>query len=596
MGTNTLTDKVTGATIAPSYFNDIHTAAKGDWVPRNSSGVPEDLAGRLGTASLRWEEVHTQSLTLNGQTVTLSEVQTQSFKVESGRTHSTHNGPRYLIPDGTTDEVTIKAGGANPDLQLVVDGEPVTVSADITVSGLTLAPSSTNTALVNDTDLADQEYTKIAGEYPVVINNNFKDRQFGLDTMGANFSAQIGRRQFFQVNNGSTTEIFFGLLQANTVDDCLRGFGYDSSENDQGRIAFSNNDTVTILSGNWIFLDQNGSTAFATVYEPIFGGDEPASPSTNQYWFDYATDSWYRYNGSTWDAVARALLGVAICNSTACIAASCEPFFFSPDDFCNMTVYRASATTATQQKRDASVSVMGKMLRFSGVRHSWDMAADLDSGLTEAASTIYYLYMTDEGRPVISSVYPRQLDWRRGEYHPHKPWRAIGQLYNNSSSDIEGVSCFQEADNIRLKTISGLGSTNTAQLIYSTVDIENGGSFRTYSSATLGSHFEVLRGCRVGIVLDVNQNGGGGFDTGGGITINGHSGTSTTPTDANTMLAMVNDNGSGSTTELEHCTVSWAGFLPMGTTVHAQYFDTTIGSFVSFFNIEKLADLAAGGK
>jgi hypothetical protein len=59
--------------------------------------------------------------------------------------------------------------------------------------------------------------------------------------------------------------------------------------------------------------------------------------------------------------------------------------------------------------------------------------------VTDAASTNYYAYVTDQGALKISNVSPHDrrhdlLGW----YHPAKPWRCVAEIENDGSSNLDG--------------------------------------------------------------------------------------------------------------------------------------------------------------
>lgn len=54
MGTNTLSSRIDGEVIPSADHNELVEAFVVDLVPRNSSRVPTDIAGQLGTSAYRW--------------------------------------------------------------------------------------------------------------------------------------------------------------------------------------------------------------------------------------------------------------------------------------------------------------------------------------------------------------------------------------------------------------------------------------------------------------------------------------------------------------------------------------------------------------
>ena len=127
MGTNTLTP-IAGGTVVIAHVNDIHTALIGDIVPRNASGVPEDLAGSLGTPSLQWLEGRFKSIFVDGKGIgDISVGLVTKNKVISGPTRSTSNQPAFIVPAGV-------AGGAT----FVLDCDPVNIIYNVSDSIFTL--------------------------------------------------------------------------------------------------------------------------------------------------------------------------------------------------------------------------------------------------------------------------------------------------------------------------------------------------------------------------------------------------------------------------------------------------------------------------
>lgn len=57
-GTGSLSTVSAGQIIRASHHNSIISAAKEDWVPRNSSGVATDEGGNMGTATYRWKRAY----------------------------------------------------------------------------------------------------------------------------------------------------------------------------------------------------------------------------------------------------------------------------------------------------------------------------------------------------------------------------------------------------------------------------------------------------------------------------------------------------------------------------------------------------------
>ena len=596
MGTNTLTARASGQTITPTFFNDFRTALITDHVPRNSSGVPEDIAGSIGQPGLRWDVGYFRALNVNGTTIDLSTFTSELWRNVSGKKASAHNGARVLQPDGTAATVTIKAGGANPDFITVINGVTVIVSSDIAITGLTLAPASNNTALANAAGLADDENSKLIGEIALKTANSstnvFYDRALPIDTIGSEISSRAGTMQAFNLNNGSTTEVLMGMINTASIDSCMRGIGYNSSFAEQSRIVFSDNDGLTLLMVNYIFLDQNGATTYASVLPPIFSAKTPASPATNQYWFDHTIFGWKRYNGTTWDTVNRHLIGWAICDTSGCKWAHTIPFYWAQTDHFDLQIERLSNTVVQAKRAHCSVGVAGNLFQFNGQPAlSWDITTDLVSGFTEASSTMYHLYLDDTGYPRMEPTEPRPRDWRGGRYHPHKPWRWCGTAYNDGSSNILGATAYLQREIFVFDTPNGHGSSAANDLIMrvTTARLITGTSIRWTDSSTLGSYYEVMESGVFRITGNALDNAEGE----GLIVIvkdNGTKGTKNVPQDnaLDNLIANAATIPTGGWSNNAPYGAVWSGFLEKGTTI---WVGTEEGSSLTDFkvSIEKIA-------
>jgi hypothetical protein len=243
---------------------------------------------------------------------------------------------------------------------------------------------------------------------------------------------------------------------------------------------------------------------------------------------------------------------------------------------------------------NATIVVNGNKITPFGSRWEWSISGDLDTGESETASTLYYLYIKDTGSVVVSTVSPRPADWRLGEYHPHKPWRCVGLAYNNASSNVEGAGQLGLNDELRMITPNGRGSTNTARLRWSTVDFQNGGSISQTDSSTNGFIATIHRTGRYAITYrgpkqDVQDE----FTF--GITINGYSGTVACLYFQDDILASVYNDGPSATSTLND-TVTWAGILYQGDRIYSQYDNSADPEYADgIFDIQKLGDLYNNG-
>lgn len=358
-------------------------------------------------------------------------------RVSSGPVYSGSQAALFLIPDGTA--ASAKIDGTPTNLVYYVNGTAVTISTDLAISSLTAAPSTNNTATVNDTAVADGEETKWLGEYGTEIT---------IDSVGSEITALVGQVAAFKINNGSADEYFLARVKdSTTLSEAKRGYFFDSSSAAVDRVAIADNDTITLLKINWIF-GKNDGTITKTTNEPKWQSDTPSSPSTDDYWFDITNSTWKRYDGASFVSADATFLGLVVCDSSNAVGARSVQYAGDAVRYSGIDLVKSSATEIRATHNDGEVGVYDSTVNFRYDAPTWDITADLEDG-TEANSTMYYLYLTETGDTKISTRIPRdhQAEYG-GYYHPHHLWRCVGQVYNDSSGDLENPTPFQGPKNI----------------------------------------------------------------------------------------------------------------------------------------------------
>ena len=500
MGTGTLTSRSTGETITSAFFNDFNSALNETFVGRNSSGAATS-GQSLGTSAIPWGSGYFNSLIIDGSALDTSQITSPANRIVSGATRASSNQPNFITANGSALSLTINGNTTN--LVYDVNGTAVTCSTQITVSSLTAAPSSNNTCLVNMGDAADQNSTRFWGEpmNQFIRPNSFVDGLTGsvtdsqqphsetivVDNMGSEITGLVGKFAAFKINDGSTDEYFIAYVKSTTeLSNCFRGCFLGSDSLPINRIKFANNDTITLMKLTWIFLTNDGTTADVTYNPPVWSFDQPGSPTTGDYWYDLSVNQWKRYSGSAFVQINRTLIGIAISDSSNCVASRSQDFFYQYKDTNTVTVRRESATNCKVNNINANVYVYSGNLDFKLYTPTWNITTDLaatgtkDAYATEAASTWYYLYFKDTGDRVMSDIGPVYRSDLLGCYHPHNPWRCVGVAFNNSSSNLEGPA-FDGADRV-LPDVAYLQDVQS----YNT----NGGtpgSANNYHTRTLGS-------------------------------------------------------------------------------------------------------------
>lgn len=434
-----------------------------------------DSSGNPVTSSAGTQGQLLQSNGSNTPTWVDSPFKTPSHYIKSGAVNS-DGQPDFIRPDGGgADDLTILA--ASTDLVLVIEDSEYTLTADINVTGLDAPATTNNTSQLVNAQAGDDQWTQTIGE------DGF-DLEY--DTGGANFLPTSGEGQLhaFKINDGASDEYFIGRFKmdatatSGNLQECLRGYFVDSSGAAIPRIGVTDNDVITIQKLYWVFVSSTG-TATATDLEPIYRHDEPTSPSTGQMWFDLDARQWKRYNGASFDTVLELPIGMAVVdeNDEATGARSFD--FYTPTSTTNTVQLITNSATVVKGSANGVISVKGEIVRFPGGNPSWDITdTDVRVG-TEDASTAYWCYITSSGELKLEATAPYRSNELQGHYHPHKPWRSVGVLYNDSSSDIVSISDYIQVR----KQVKFLTSDVTASV--------NPISDLTYSGLIPGKVYEV---------------------------------------------------------------------------------------------------------
>lgn len=352
-------------------------------------------------------------------------------RIVSGRVLTTSAQPAFLVPNGAAK--TVKVDGTPTNFIYYVDGVEYTITTDVTLTGLTAAPSSNNTCLVNDAVAADQYWTKYAGE---------DGSEIPVDNMGSEISALIGKFAAFKLA-GSTDEYFFGYVESATrLTKCRRGYFFDSADAPVPRAAYTNNDTITLMKLTWVFA-KTDLTLTATYNNPVWSDDEPSSPALGDYWFDLSANTWKVYGIGSYAVANATLVGICLQDATNTIAARSFEFFKNYDELNTIELIYESASQVKSRFPGGTISAWGTTVKNEYGVHTWDMTLDLESGVTEAASTYYYFYLTETGDKIISNKKPHdRREDLLGYYHPSQSWRCVGWAFNNASSNLEQVESY----------------------------------------------------------------------------------------------------------------------------------------------------------
>jgi hypothetical protein len=521
MGSNTLNTISLPKTLEADDINQFYTAITGDLLPRNvSSGAIETETHSLGVAATQWKNIYGQNLFLNGVLFDPENIGTgtdSANAIVSGATRADSEQPDFIRASGSGATCTILAT-ATP-LQITANSISVTIEADIPVTSLTLAPSTNNTCLINDAALAGAASTKYTGEH--------ESEPITIDTVGTEISDRIG--QYICLKR-STEYMLAYVESATTLRHVMRGFFFDSAGAPIVREVLSNSDSLTIMSLGWVFLDANGTTVDVSYKSPSFSYAEPASPDADDYWFDQLNRVWNRYDGADFQEVNRMLIGLVVVDETNCVASRSFDFSKNYNDLIEMEVEFASVSTVRSKAFRNAISVYGQRRDFSAGPIFWDMATDLETGLTEANNTTYYLYITEKGEPKISIERPyERLGDLRGYYHPYHSWRYVGVAHNGAGGDLFGANSHNK-DEGRIDIFSSSSSFISIpnKKIKATITGGGGGGggagFGGGGGGTSSFNGVSATGGGGGATVGAGEGGSGGSPSGGDINILGGSG------------------------------------------------------------------------
>ena len=353
-------------------------------------------------------------------------------RLVSGRLLSGSNNPAFLVPNGAAR--TVKCDGTPTTFIYYIDGVEYSITTDVTLTGLTAAPSSNNTCLVNDAVAADQDYTKFTGE---------DNGEIPVDAAGTEITGLIGKFAAFKLYNGTATEYFVAYVaSATSLTKVRRGYFFDSTDAAIPRVYYTDNDTITLLKLTWVFATTAGALT-ATYNNPVWSDDEPTSPAIGDYWFDYSTNLWKVYGVGSYATANAVLIGICVQDTTNTVAARSFEFFANYAELNTVELTAESNTQVKSRLPGSVINVYGVTLKNEGNLHTWDMTLDLDSGVPEAASTYYYFYLTATGDKIISDVRPHnRTEDLQGYYHPHRSWRCVGSAFNDASSHLTQVQSY----------------------------------------------------------------------------------------------------------------------------------------------------------
>lgn len=455
----------------------------------------------IGTSVTNWYDAPTSSLT-DLITVLGSGTGLPPNRISSGKTTGNSSQLNALIPSGTTASLTLTASSVSP-FSYYISGTVYTLTASVTLTGLTLAGAANASVSINKPDMTgSQQYSKSLGQYGTSIY---------VDGMNSSPASLVGQIAAFQAT-GSSTEYFLGYIESTSaITNAWRGCFFNETPSAMLPVPLNDNDVIRLQKLTWIFANTNSSLA-VTYNNPTVAGAQPTAPAVGDYWFDLNTTTWKTYNGTSWNAANATLIGLSVQSTAACVAARTLDAYKSTFDLQSLSFSTISSNIAVKTNNMFSkVSVFGRTLEFGTTRPTWDITLNIRSGETESANTIYYMYMDENGSSMMTNIAPMPRPDLNGLYFPTETWRCVGSVKNDNSTNMTvPVRTFRglEFDRIfitdpaayRTGSTNGTADTNFPnnfgtnyiQSSYNTLIIDDGATSVVVSSLTLDPGFWAL--------------------------------------------------------------------------------------------------------
>lgn len=413
-------------------------------------------------------------------------------RIISGITTGKSSQLHALLPQGSASFV-LTASSVSP-FQYSIQQISYSITASVTVAGLALAPTSGNTALISPPPYSGtvatasavspnplgQQWTNVLGMFNSTIS---------VSAMGASIVSLIGKMATFQdIVSG---EYFLASVATSaSLVKAWRGcfFGTTSAVNPS---SMTTGDTIQLMQTAWVYANSTLSVNIATT-NPTISTIQPASPANGDYWFNLNTTTWMTFTSTQWINASATLVGIAVLNTVGCVAARTLNAYVAPSavNTLRMSVVPNSTSQVITQNIFSQVAINGQLNSFQESTPVWDFTTNMQSGFSVSPGQVY-LYMTENGSPVMSPISPLQRSDLLGLYHPQETWRALGSVNVNSSTALEApVKNFVDTsvENLQIggwQPYFGSGGNNpvlTASLVAFSINSSPGTATGTYTN------------------------------------------------------------------------------------------------------------------
>lgn len=159
MGTNTLTTASDGTVIPASDHNQLVTALKDNFVPRDTTTLaPTDLAGDIGSTSYRWDDSYIKKMNIGA-------VSSQLTIDEDGS-----NRMRFTVGGSTA--LTVDSGGLIPDsiaTDMIIDNNVTRAKLASVGQQLSSSSGSFTTSSLTPVDVTNLSVTITTTGRPIIL-------------------------------------------------------------------------------------------------------------------------------------------------------------------------------------------------------------------------------------------------------------------------------------------------------------------------------------------------------------------------------------------------------------------------------------------
>lgn len=426
---NAVADQTEGYSTLNNVPNNVRMDSTVDPAPLGARSYASSVAGEIERLRYQIAAITGESKWWDAPATTIAAIYaalqgagtTSTNQITSGAVTALGN-PIALVSSATDNSVTLQC--ATTPLKVAINTVNYTFTTNTTITGLTAAPSSNNTAIAGGTVSSDT----LLGGFGTVIP---------IGTVGSEITNRIGQYAMFKVVHSGVSEYFLAYIQSSTVlSRAYRGYFYDSASAPIFPVAMNSGDTITLMRLSYLFVKTDGT--LDVTYNPLsYGAVAPPAPNSGDYWYDSANLIWKKYNGTSFADAAATIIGICAQDSTPKTIGTRTFEYFAVYSAVN-SVYPEVIASGTQYQGDLwgqRISVAGVLQTFEKSLALWTTTGPFASGVTLQSSTDYWAYVTNTGEQLLDTVapYDRQDDLQ-GYYHPYAPWRAVALLSTTSGS------------------------------------------------------------------------------------------------------------------------------------------------------------------